>query len=141
MRIALTASLLSAASALRPTRLGAPLDTPLALSRRVLLPALIAAATVRPLPALAADALEQHKAAPYKVTFGAPTGWPVSEQELQGSRYLYIATDPTEPDSANVVLTFQPLQADYTSLAAWSKCPLGGAIAGHHGLLRAHPKA
>lgn len=121
----LTASL-SAASALRSIRLASAIDAPPALSRRALLPALLAAAAVRPSPALAADALEQHTTGSYKVTFGAPTGWPVTEQELQGSRYLYIATDPAEPDSANVVLTFQPLGADYTSLGSFGTQQLVG---------------
>ena len=81
---------------------------------------------MRPPPALAADALEQHTTGSYQVSFSAPAGWPVSEQELQGSRYLYIAADPTEPDSANVVLTFQPLAADYTSLGSFGTQELVG---------------
>ncbi|EOD22731.1 hypothetical protein EMIHUDRAFT_95376 [Emiliania huxleyi CCMP1516] len=125
-RFAIIATL-GLASALRPTptHLAFALSQP-ALSRRALLPALAAAATVRPSPALAADALEQHTTGSYQVTFGAPAGWPVSEQELQGSRYLYIATDPAEPDSANVVLTFQPLAADYTSLGSFGTQQLVG---------------
>ena len=125
-RFAIIATL-GLASALRPTptHLASAHSQP-ALSRRALLPALAAAATVRPSPALAADALEQHTTGSYQVTFGAPAGWPVSEQELQGSRYLYIATDPAEPDSANVVLTFQPLAADYTSLGSFGTQQLVG---------------
>ena len=126
LRLAIIATL-GLASALRPTptHLASAHSQP-ALSRRALLPALAAAATVRPSPALAADALEQHTTGSYQVTFGAPAGWPVSEQELQGSRYLYIATDPAEPDSANVVLTFQPLAADYTSLGSFGTQQLVG---------------
>ncbi|EOD38407.1 hypothetical protein EMIHUDRAFT_251808 [Emiliania huxleyi CCMP1516] len=130
-RFAIIATL-GLASALRPTptHLAFALSQP-ALSRRALLPALAAAATVRPSPALAADALEQHTTGSYQVTFGAPAGWPVSEQELQGSRYLYIATDPAEPDSANVVLTFQPLAADYTSLGSFGTQQLTGKAPRH----------
>ena len=41
------------------------------------------------------------------MSYGTPPAWPLSEQELSDSRYLYVATDPNEPDSANVVLTIQ----------------------------------
>ena len=47
------------------------------------------------------------------VSYGAPPGWPLSEQALSDSRYLYVNSDPDQPDSANVVLTIQPLQAGY----------------------------
>ena len=73
---------------------------------------------------MAADG-EQHTTGSYQVSFSAPAGWP-SAGELQGSRYLYIAADPTEPDSANVVLTFQPLAADYTSLGSFGTQELVG---------------
>lgn len=123
-------ALASSASALRtPPKRVQPGAPELALSRRALLPALLAAAattTSSPLAARAADELEKHTADGYDVTYGAPAGWPVTEQELQGSRMLFVATDPKEPDSANVVLTFQPLAADYTSLGSFGTQELVG---------------
>lgn len=95
------------------------------LTRRALLPAAFAAAACPTLTS-AADDLEPHDTGSYKVSFSAPKGWPISEQELQGSRYLYVATDPEDPDSANVVLTFQPLAADYTGLGSFGTIDLVG---------------
>ena len=74
------------------------------LTRRALLPAGLAAAAW-PSWASAAPAaaeLEARTAKGYSVSYGTPVGWPLSEQELSDSRYLYVATDPDEPDSANV---------------------------------------
>ena len=61
------------------------------------------------------------------MSYGTPPAWPLSEQELSDSRYLYVATDPNEPDSANVVLTIQPLRADYSALGSFGTIGLVGA--------------
>ena len=74
---------------------------------------------------LTAHILRTSKA--YSVSYGTPPAWPLSEQELSDSRYLYVATDPNEPDSANVVLTIQPLRADYSALGSFGTIGLVGA--------------
>jgi len=131
-----TTTALSVAQALSPApcsesvlRMG-PSTHPVAptggLSRRVLLPALLAASSLRPHAALAADQLTTRQAGPFKCSFSAPADWPVTEQELQGSRFLYIAADPADADSANVVLSIQPLAADYSALGSFGTIELVG---------------
>ena len=71
-----------------------------------------------------ADELEKHTTGDFGITYAAPAGWPVTEQEMQGSRQLYVAVDPSDPDSANVVLTLQPLAADYTGLGSFGTAEL-----------------
>ena len=102
--------------------------SPGSLTRRALLPAGLAAAAW-PAWASAAPAaleLETRTAKAYSVSYGTPPAWPLSEQELSDSRYLYVATDPDEPDSANVVLTIQPLRADYSALGSFGTIGLVG---------------
>merc|ERR1740130_522805 len=103
--------------------------SPGSLTRRALLPAGLAAAAW-PSWASAAPAaleLETRTSKAYSVSYGTPPAWPLSEQELSDSRYLYVATDPNEPDSANVVLTIQPLRADYSALGSFGTIGLVGA--------------
>ena len=103
--------------------------SPGSLTRRALLPAGLAAA-VWPAWASAAPAaleLETRTAKAYSVSYSTPPAWPLSEQELSDSRYLYVATDPDQPDSANVVLTIQPLRADYSALGSFGTIGLVGS--------------
>ena len=103
--------------------------SPGSLTRRALLPAGLAAAAW-PAWASAAPAaleLETRTAKAYSVSYSTPPAWPLSEQELSDSRYLYVATDPDQPDSANVVLTIQPLRADYSALGSFGTIGLVGS--------------
>ena len=103
--------------------------SPGSLTRRALLPAGLAAAAW-PAWASAAPAameLETQSAKAYSVSYGTPPGWPLSEQELSDSRYLYVASDPDQPDSANVVLTIQPLRADYSALGSFGTIGMVGS--------------
>ena len=109
------AGLLTPRPAARTDALARRAASPGSLTRRALLPAGLAAAAW-PAWASAAPAameLETRTATPYSVSYGAPPGWPLSEQALSDSRYLSVNSDPDQPDSANVVLTIQPLQAGY----------------------------
>ena len=112
------AGLLTPRPAARTDALARRAASPGSLTRRALLPAGLAATAVWPAWASAAPAameLETRTATPYSVSYGAPPDWPLSEQALSDSRYLYVNSDPAQPDSANVVLTIQPLQADYSA--------------------------
>ena len=103
--------------------------SPGSLTRRALLPAGLAAAAW-PAWASAAPAameLETRTATPYSVSYGAPPGWSLSEQALSDSRYLYVNSDPDQPDSANVVLTIQPLRADYSALGSFGTIGMVGS--------------
>ena len=109
------AGLLTPRPAARTDALARRAASPGSLTRHALLPAGLAAAAW-PAWASAAPAameLETRTATPYSVSYGAPPDWPLSEQALSDSRYLYVNSDPDQPDSANVVLTIQPLQVDY----------------------------
>ena len=85
-----------------------------ALTRRALLPAVFAAAACPTVVSASADELETHGTGSYKVSYGAPKGWPISEQELQGHSIeniingVYQVSTPATFGVLTTIVAFAP---------------------------------